>query len=384
MSSDDIYRSYAKVAVQVLDEYGVELRDQRYPYYEGNHSLIKKCLDISADMLWGSLMCNYYSDEFGTYNSKQNSLGYEVYDPYLYLEDFPVASPLTNFKNVSEALCDRVVTNMYLPEVKDTVWVRDAELTRKNLRNMSIPIRNGKNEWVMIAGRISIQENSKSGNSLWIDKYIYWCCTADDVHIVGDGNERYLTIELDDYTGALQDYGLCEDKPYLCKHVPSLSYDADDTFDQTGIVLPPADMIKRLGLKPNVKDMTWHDSKGEVVLYCNNCKYSYYSSPIGNTVFIRKDVYDRYIEEKGIIFFAYTERYHHATGYVDETSLHFEIERGEISREFCNNGGAKIDVERKTTNCDNCPYGFNDKELDNSEFSEFLQSLHYNYGDECT
>ena len=34
----------------------------------------------------GSLMCNYFTNEFATYNNYQNSIGYEVYDPIEYGE----------------------------------------------------------------------------------------------------------------------------------------------------------------------------------------------------------------------------------------------------------------------------------------------------------
>ena len=35
--------------------------------------------------------------------------------------------------------------------------------------------------------------------------------------------------------------------------------------------------------------MSWINSAGEVVIFCNNNKNSYYTDPIGGTVFIRKD-----------------------------------------------------------------------------------------------
>ena len=41
-----------------------------------------------------------------------------------------------------------------------------------------------------------------------------------------------------------------------------------------------------------------------------------------------KDVYDKYIKDHFVKFFAYSEKWTPSTGYVDETAFHFEIEDG--------------------------------------------------------
>lgn len=39
-------------------------------------------------------MCNYFLDNFATYNNDQDSIGYEVYDPIEYGEKLNIKSPL--------------------------------------------------------------------------------------------------------------------------------------------------------------------------------------------------------------------------------------------------------------------------------------------------
>lgn len=81
-------------------------------------------------------------------------------------------------------------------------------------------------------------------------------------------------------------------------------------------------------MRLNVSDLSWETEDKEKIILCNNNRNSYYRDPIGGTVFIRKDYFDKYAKSHCIKYFAFAERLIPETGYADETSLHFEIKDG--------------------------------------------------------
>lgn len=350
------FNSFAKVAINTLTLYGV--RDYSFGYEEFPDSLIKKCLDIAIDLTIGSFMCNYYSNEFGSYNTNQNQLGYEVYDPLAYHDELPIATPLPNYHNASEMLCDCIINRLELPECKDVSWVKNSALTRSNLMRFHYPIRIKETEWVMIAGRVSLQEYDANQHTLWRDTYTYWCCTSPEEKLCGTSKDRFLTIELEDFKDSISTYVACNQTPWLCKSIPSLGSDSFQDFDKTSIVLPPANLIRDLNLSLNQQNMTWINASGEIILYCNNSEYSYYTSSIGCTVFIRKDILDEYVKKHTLKYFAFSERYHPETGYADETAIHFEIENDVIVHEVFNCKQTKTYDVEVLGECLSCPLNF--------------------------
>lgn len=338
------------------------------------NSIFMKCVDIATGYYYGSLMCNYYTNEFATYNNWQENIGYEVYDPIEYGENMYITTPIPTYQDFIEKLGDTIVNRVELPEKKDQLWVKNATITRKNLLSLIEPVKAKGFEWVLIAGRISIHDDTKS-ETRWKDTYDIWCCTSKKETIRDDGGARYLTIELDDYSGNIDNYVECTLKPWLCKDVKSINY-RSDIFDDTSLVLPPAELIKYFQLKPVYADMSWINSVGEKIIICNNNKNSYYKDPIGGTVFIRKDFLDEYLEEHVLKYFAFTERFIPETGYADETSLHFEIEEGKIIKEILNTGGGHHWPAETNPLCSNCPYGLNDEDsYDSTDIDEWLEVL---------
>ena len=119
------------------------------------------------------------------------------------------------------------------------------------------------------------------------------------------------------------------------------------------------------------------------MIICNNNKNSYYRDPIGGTVFIRKDYFDRFLEAHTVKYFAFTERLIPETGYADETSLHFEIINGKIVKEIKNNGGYRRSNSANNPLCSVCPHtNIVEDELDDSSIPdmEFLRNMLVEYG----
>ena len=348
---------------------------------EFENSVFKKSIVIAQEIFYGSMMCNYYTNEFATYNNFQNSIGYEVYDPIEYEEEIRIATPIPVFQTQVEELGDIIVSRMILPKEDVDSWIYDAAITEENLMQLLKPIEKDGKEWVMIAGRLFMHDGESSNHS-WQENYDYWCCTSNELQIDGTMEDRYLTIELKEYRGNMQEYIECSEYPYLCKDTPMITSNSD-VFEETRLVLPPSELIRNLNLSVSISDMTWRNVEGEIIIYCNNNKHSYYKDFVGGTVFMRKDVYDDYIKEHDIKFFAFSEKWTPTTGYADETAFHFEIKDGEIVRKYYNylkNSTSKD--EGATSCCDECPYGFEKREYGENQLSKFLKNYGIDFEDD--
>ena len=374
-------QSFEQVMRQIFSEYQAEFNADRWNQREEElfDSLQIKCVDIATGLYYGSLMCNYYTDNFATFNSSQEIIGYEVYDPLEYEdEEESITAPIPIFNSLIEQLDDLVIAQISVPEEKDIHWVKNASLTRDNLLSVINTSYVLKDEWVLLAARISLREETKHGSN-WIDNYNLWCCTSAEETIKNDGKARYLTIELNTYNGCIDEYNKLNQTPYLCKKVRGLKY-STGLFDETFMVLPPADIVRALNLYPDCTAMTWTDEMGMPVIICNNNKNSYYSDPIGETVFIKKDYLKKYLEDHTIKYFAFTEKFIPATGYADETSIHYEIKDGVIVKEISNAGGWGGQAEDKKPLCQNCPYGVELKtDIVDSEIRATIEKLMSKY-----
>lgn len=379
LEKEKFFCSYEVVLRQVFNLFEEPFEQTgRYIQEEDfNSSIFMKCVDIAMGYYYGSLMCNYYTNEFATYNNWQENIGYEVYDPIKYGEDIYIATPVPTYQDFIERLGDIVVSRIELPVEKDIMWVKDVAITRKNLLSFIEPIKIKNVEWIMIAGRISLHENTK-WETKWKDTYDIWCCTSEKETIQDDGEARYLTIELDEYSGNLDNYGKCILKPWLCKDVKNINY-LSSIFDDAALVLPPAELVSYFQLRPVYADMSWVDSEGKKIILCNNNKNSFYKDPIGGTVFIRKEYFDEYLKNHVLKYFAFTEKYIPETGYADETSLHFEIQKGNIIKEIFNNSVGEQHSVETNQQCINCPYGlYEESPYDNVGINEWFSLLNEN------
>lgn len=338
LDMNSFMESFEKVFRYVFEYYNISADRKSMNIREGDfhHSVYMKGVDIATGLYYGSLMCNYYTNQFATYNNIQNSIGYEVYDPLEYGEDVIITAPIPTYQDFIERLGDYAINSLEMPVQRDVCWVGNVELTRRNVLHLLETVELKHQKWVMLAGRVSLHEEDKY-ETRWKDTYDLWCCSSENETIYDDGNAHYLTIELEEYIGNLNSYPDNESKPWLCKNVKNIN-NQSEVFEETSLVLPPSNIIRFFNLKLNVSDLSWETQDKEKVIICNNNKNSYYRDPIGGTVFIRKDYFDKFLEGNTVKYFAFTERFIPDTGYADETSLHFEIVNGKIEKEIKNNG----------------------------------------------
>lgn len=221
------------------------------------------------------------------------------------------------------------------------------------------PIEFDSHEWVLLSCRISLRDPHEDYK--WKDTYDLFVCSSADETIINDGNERYLTIEIDDYNGDLLNYKNCTYRPWLCKSVPDIAYNSG-LFDDTRLVLPPTEIISLLNLSLNLEEMCWYNDDGDKIICCNNNKASYYQDPITGAVFIRKDVYEQLLKLSNIKFFAFAEKYIEDKGFCPDSAFHFEIVDGKIVKAYPN---CKFDDTLRDRSepqkCLNCKHGFYSK-----------------------
>lgn len=382
LDMNSFMESFEKVFRYVFEYYNISADRKSMNIREGDfhHSVYMKGVDIATGLYYGSLMCNYYTNQFSTYNNIQNSIGYEVYDPLEYGEDVIITAPIPTYQDFIERLGDYAINSLEMPVQRDVCWVGNVELTRRNVLHLLETVELKHQKWVMLAGRVSLHEEDKY-ETRWKDTYDLWCCSSENETIYDDGNARYLTIELEEYIGNLNSYPDNESKPWLCKNVKNIN-NQSEVFEETSLVLPPSNIIRFFNLKLNVSDLSWETQDKEKVIICNNNKNSYYRDPIGGTVFIRKDYFDKFLEGNTVKYFAFTERFIPDTGYADETSLHFEIVNGKIEKEIKNNGVYSGRNNGDNPLCSACPHtNINDDVVDNSSISniEWLENLLKDY-----
>lgn len=336
-------------------------------------SILKKCTCIAIDLFYGSIMCNYFSCRFGTYNSHHDSIGYEVYDPLEYDDGFNIQSPISVYQHDAEKMGNLLLKKLEFSQIKDEKWWKDRKNAEQNVLALMSPISYGGFEWVTIAGRIMVQDNIEKHE--WRETYNWFCCTSPEETLRDNGEERYLTIELQKYAGNVAEYTSCTNKPWLCKSVPAITYESD-LFEDTRLVLPPAQVIHTLDLTVNSEEMSWQNEKGECVIICNNNRASYFKDSIIGTVFIRKDAFEQLRRMGEVKIFAYSEKFLAPKGCCEESAYHFEVCEGKIVKAVANYQREKKVFSRKVSDvCQNCKFGFNkpDEQAENSVLEEFLK-----------
>lgn len=369
-------KSFEKEFSNMLKKYDYKYDSENFIRFDNfSNSLLRKLIVISQDIFYGSLMCNYFTDNFSSYDESDELIGYRVYNPLQYEPSQNITAPIPTYNNQIEQLQDKALNSIDFSMKKDKYWVKNSILTKENVLSLIIrPIWHGKCEWKVLASRISLNDSSDTYNS-WQDNYNISCCTSNEITINGDEADRELTIEHRDYYGLLEEYRNISSEVDLCMYVRQIS-PYTELLDETNLLLPPAKLIKDLNLKPDYQNLSWINSKGEIVIYCNNNKSYYYKDFIKESIFIRKDYYDEYIKTHTLKYFVFTERLIPGHGFEDDTCFNLEIEKGKTTKEFLHYKSNSIFEDRKC--CTNCPHGL-DKEHEKVRNTHFDLSKYINF-----
>ena len=331
LDKPSFYQSFEKVLNYIFDYYDIsdyKIIDKMHRE-EFEHSVFAKFFDIATGIYYGSLMCNYYTQEF---NITDKTIGYNVYDPLPDREEIYLTFPIPTHNHNIELLGDIVANSLDSPQNKDIGWVKDIEISKRNVINLLNPVNKGKNDWILLAGIVSFSDNPG-----YNELYHIYCCTSAVETLTDFQSSGHLTIEAEKYIGNLKSYSENNYKPWLCKHIQNTGFYFNDVFEETTLILPPSEIIKHFNLHLNISDFSWRNENNEKIILCNNNKHSYYHDRISGTVFMRKDYYDKFLQEHKIKFFAYTEKCIPREKYKNVPKLHLEIFEGKIVKEFTPN-----------------------------------------------
>lgn len=331
---------------------------QKYSYtYED--LLERKLVIIAQDIFYGSLMCNYYEDDFVLFNDETETIGYKSYNPLAYDVTENYAAPIPTYNNEIEKMQNLALKNIDVRMQKDEKWVKDAIQTKSNVISViNTPIICSRKEWMLLAAKITLKESVEETTS-WQDNYNVVCCIDEDIGLQNDEDDRYLTIEHQSYNGLLENYKFITDDDCLCKEVNQISSHTD-VLDNTYLLLPPAKLIRDLKLIPDYKTLSWVNNDGEEIIRCNNNKTSYYKDYIKCGIFLRKDIFDEYSKKNTIKYFVYTERLIGGYGFADDTNFHLELKNGKIIKQYYNHRTRHSNPVQEIK-CKDCPYGLNKK-----------------------
>lgn len=360
--ANSFLKSFENVFHDVFNKYEYQFneKDEDSNYRHFNNSLLRKLTVISQDIFYGSLMCNYFTDEFSSYNDPEDMIGYTVYYPLKYDPSQNITAPIPTYNEKIEKLQDKALNSIDYSMIKDEIWAKEADLTKKNVLSIILtPIWQGKHAWIVLGALVFLKDPNKDFDS-WQDNYDISCCTSDEITVNGNENDRYLTIEHRDYYGLLEEYNCKSPEPELCMEVHQIS-SYNEMLDETNLLLPPAKLIRDLELKPDYKNLSWKNEQGEVIIYCNNNKSDYYNDFIKKSIFIRKDVLDNYVQSHTLKYFVFTERLIPGHGFDNETCFNLEIEHGNIQKEFLHYKTSNIRSDFCERKCQECPIGLDKK-----------------------
>ena len=200
-------KSFERIVYLIFNEYAF-LEDKLELQHSNSFSNSMKKKLIAQDIFYGSLMCNYFENEFISYNDKDDIIGYKVYNPITYESTENYTAPIPTYNNEIEQMQNCALKNIDESMNKDEKWVKNAELTKSNVLSLiNTPIKFNKTEWILLAAQIFMKESTEK-TSVWRDNYDISCCVSNDIKLKADEDDRYLTIEHRRYIGLLENYKL--------------------------------------------------------------------------------------------------------------------------------------------------------------------------------
>lgn len=351
ISNLDIFLIYQIVLYESFKKYKYNYKhyEERFDshFNQFNNSLMRKIAIISEQNFMGSLMCNYYTDNFESFNGFQDKVGFSVFDPYEYGFDFNITSPISIYNEDIDHLNSKVLKSLVLLN-RDKKWWNDVDNAWNNLFNIIKPIKYKGYDWIIGSIRIHLR-NHKKIKMINEEAYNVFLSCDNNAHITSN-NDRKYTIEIPEYKGCINNY--INSNNNSCCSVNEVYFNSK-YFNSTSLVLPPSPIIKLNNLKYNEFDSTWRNKSNEIIIYCNNNVCKYYEDVIVSSSYIRKDIYDSISNKVNFKYFGYTERYLEDKGYNDKvTSLHVEFNNDEIIKYSYN--GCQKDVIKIPSKCKKC------------------------------
>ncbi len=385
-SPERLFLVYQEMFKKICSEYdySYDKENDRFDDHlnQFSNSLLKKCLLITQDIVLGSLMCNYYTNDIKIYNDNK-TLGYSIYEPMNLLEEeFNICSPISLYCEAIDHLNSKIEKNFKLNDIRDEKWYYNVELSINNLCSLTKPIDYQGKQWIPISLEIHRFMYNEKHQHFYTESYD-WTIAIDPMsRLNGDSNSRDLTIDRDRYNQNINKY--IQNMFIKSTDIKTITYNSKD-FKNTNLSFPPTAIIKELNLKYDNTFSTWKNSRGEIIIYCDNNNSDFYKDAITNAVYIRKDYLDIINKNHLVVYWAYTEKSYLNKGWNEDASLHLELDNnGNVISKYQNNA-LKNCKNKFNKNCKKCkfgiyqelskPYDFSKIKLFNQLSDEILKKL---------
>ena len=341
---------FQKIIYKVSKKYNFNLAEDfeniRPEFFKD--TLACKIVEVSRHVLEGTLMCNYYTNEFClNKNTFENKIGYGIYNPYEYEESFDLnfSHPYSLFNQLADKLDEKTEAKINQTIEKEKGWEDDVENIKKNLFKFISPITIKQKKWFLLSASLRYILKNENGFE-WMDTYLI-NCTFDSKKELTGINDRYITIEQNKYNEAIQDYINCDIDE--CSIMNSIKYNSND-FPENSIVLPPANLIKKFNLRYRPVDSSWIDEKDNIIIISNNNTKRYYDDVVTNSVYLCEEYFNKI--KNYINYFSFTSR-SRGKGYSEKSEFHMQFNNvaGEI-KSINNNEQKSNDFKR----CDKCSF----------------------------
>ena len=342
-------------------------------------SILKKILLISQDILLGSLMCNYYTEEFSVLNDNK-TFGYKVYEPFRFdKEELRIYSPVSIYCEKIDKLNNEICSRVDLYGIRDERWFKDVQLSIENVKKLYQPIKYKGEEWSLICADIHRYVSDNNSKHIYTETYDFNLAIDPKENLIGDSNSRELTIDKEEYIGNINEYKQENyTKSTRVRNIESYSKD----FKETYLRLPPTILISELELYYNRKNSTWHDADGNIIIYCDNNSKDYYRIPITGAIYVKTEYLNKIIDKHDVKYWAYTEKSYMDKGWNKDASLHIELdEKGDVNALF-NNNNLISNKNNFNENCKKCKYNIYQEASKPVDYSKIFEGLEELLGEE--
>lgn len=334
-----------------------------------------KVLDEALHILLGSIAANYFTDELSLCAGKQCLCGFREYEESCWHEPTAIHLRMPATNSTIERAKKQLETRFENPIKKERAWFDNHEGIQEELVGLVSPVIIKKQSWkpLALSAREKIHDSDPDrrfrADLQYSNEYIISVTFNSNDHLYGVREDRMLTIEHGEYAGNIADYG--KDDNGFCLWLPSPDTDKDDPHTHQ-ILMPPQTIVSELGLTYVPKEGVFVDSDGHIAAICDGGYENYYEDTICNLVLLREDLFDKLSKRGDVRYFAFSERFHHETGYANGSDLHWELNAdGVVLASFPN--GSTESLETIPNNCATCYFG--DQWTDDANCDDELESF---------
>lgn len=314
-------------------------------------SIRKKILLLTQDRLLGSLMCNYYVNNFIIYDDEKN-IGYTNYK-YRHYDDeekIYLNSPICPFNELVDRLNMKLCVNIGINKHFNYNWFKSVSNSIESCSKMTKPIKYNGEYWSLIGGQahIFIADTVNA---------FYSCYMAFNPSKLLSNNRdaRYKTIENKKYYGPIDEYIKCIDDKNI--EIPDFDYDSKD-IKSCCVSFPSPKIIKELNLKFNFLTSSWDNASGKVIICDANPKPDR-NYPIMGAIYMKTSILNDLKKNNKIVYWCYTEKTYKNYSFNNKAELHLELSKtGKVIKKY-NNNSLMVEEQVKKEKCPKrpkCPY----------------------------